>query len=178
VEKGDAMNFAEYQRFALSTAGDPQLGNAILGLYGEVGEVADLYKKHLYQGHPRPADDLVIEELGDLLWYVALATQIEVPTADLEFPLNDELSSQKVMPYDIEVLCDSVSILTRGLRDESQFAFHNIVRQASDVLTSIQEISNAHGVTIEDVAQRNIDKLRRRYPDGFTISDSVNRGKQ
>ena len=45
--------------------------NAALGLTGEAGEVADEVKKCMYQGHPwQPSK--IIEELGDVLWYVAL----------------------------------------------------------------------------------------------------------
>ncbi len=42
-----------------------------LGLGGEAGEVADLVKKHLYQGHGLDRRKLV-NELGDVLWYFIL----------------------------------------------------------------------------------------------------------
>lgn len=45
-----------------------QLMNAVLGLSGEVGEVADAVKKHLYQGHELDVDNIA-EELGDVLFY-------------------------------------------------------------------------------------------------------------
>lgn len=48
---------------------DAQINNALLGLSGEVGELVDLYKKHLYQGHPLDLD-LVKEEAGDILFYL------------------------------------------------------------------------------------------------------------
>lgn len=43
--------------------------NACLGLSGEVGEVVDLVKKYFYQGHELKVNK-VIEELGDVLWYI------------------------------------------------------------------------------------------------------------
>lgn len=43
-----------------------------LGLAGESGEVADTIKKVLYQGHHLDIMHLV-EELGDILWYLVLA---------------------------------------------------------------------------------------------------------
>lgn len=68
--------FHRYQRFAMVTANTKiprkeQLINGTLGLAGEAGEVADLVKKHFFQGHPlnRP---VLIDELGDVLWYIAL----------------------------------------------------------------------------------------------------------
>ena len=49
--------------------------NAALGLTGEAGEFADLIKKINFHGHAQDNDHL-IKELGDVLWYVALAAQI------------------------------------------------------------------------------------------------------
>lgn len=67
------MDANEYQRLAMRTATHKcyDLANAALGLTGEAGEVADIIKKHLYQGHGLCPDE-VIEELGDVIWYVAL----------------------------------------------------------------------------------------------------------
>lgn len=70
------MNFKEYQEKALRTAGMysckiNQLINGVMGLNGEAGEVIDLVKKHLYQGHELDKDKLV-DECGDVLWYLNL----------------------------------------------------------------------------------------------------------
>ena len=71
------MRANDYQRLALASAkldrplGD-QLINAALGLAGEAGEISDLVKKEFFHGHDCDAPKLK-EELGDLLWYVALA---------------------------------------------------------------------------------------------------------
>lgn len=69
------MTINEYQKAALRTAGnnkDTYLDNACLGLAGEVGEVCDMVKKHRFQGHDLDENHL-IEELGDVAWYLALA---------------------------------------------------------------------------------------------------------
>jgi NTP pyrophosphatase (non-canonical NTP hydrolase) len=108
------MNLHEYQALAMRTCpamgnGD-MIGNAALGLAGEAGEVADIVKKHLYQGHALNKDK-VAEEVGDILWYCALAaTALE---------------------------CD-----------------------------------------LGDIAQHNIRKLQRRYPQGFDTLRSQNRGPE
>ncbi len=46
--------------------------NAALGLSGEAGEFADTVKKHLFHGHPLDREEL-LKEVGDILWYAALA---------------------------------------------------------------------------------------------------------
>ena len=69
----DGISPEEYQRLAMRTAADDvDWGNVGLGLAGESGEVADAIKKHLYQGHTLDLSHMK-EELGDVLWYVALA---------------------------------------------------------------------------------------------------------
>lgn len=44
--------------------------NGVMGLCGESGEVIDLVKKHLSQGHPLDREAMV-KELGDVAWYLA-----------------------------------------------------------------------------------------------------------
>lgn len=93
----------DYQRDCLRTwsgmAGHEGMTNAVLGMAGEAGEVADLYKKYLFHGKDVSEDDF-INEVGDVLYYCAV--------------------------------------------------FASLV-----------------GCTLEDIMRANIDKLRRRYPDGF-----------
>ena len=72
------MNFSDYQQKAMRSAhvrepGDLKtLQNAALGLAGESGEVADMIKKVSFQGHQLDERHLA-EEIGDILWYCALA---------------------------------------------------------------------------------------------------------
>lgn len=48
-----------------------QIITACMGLSGEVGELVDIFKKHIF--HEKPLDDEhAIKELGDVLWYIAL----------------------------------------------------------------------------------------------------------
>ena len=102
----------EYQHLAMTTL-NPQLSkqdvliNGVMGLCGESGEVIDLVKKHLHQGHTLDREKL-IAELGDVAWYLA-------------------------------------------------------------------EIATALDVSLEEVLEKNIQKLRARYPKGFSEYDSINR---
>lgn len=72
------MNFSDYQQKAMRSAHVKEPGelrtlqNAALGLAGESGEVADLIKKASFQGHTVDEEHLA-EEIGDILWYCALA---------------------------------------------------------------------------------------------------------
>lgn len=50
-----------------------------------------------------------------------------------------------------------------------------IVDECSDVCWYLAEIANAIGVTIDDFFEHNVDKLRKRYPEGFDSERSINR---
>ena len=53
--------------------------------------------------------------------------------------------------------------------------YDHMAEEAGDVLWYLAEIADALGVTLEDIARRNIDKLLKRYPDGFDPERSRNR---
>lgn len=71
------MTINEYQAAALRTAQTDKLTanelllNSALGLCGESGEVADIVKKHRFQGHDLDLDHIA-KELGDVAWYLAV----------------------------------------------------------------------------------------------------------
>jgi NTP pyrophosphatase (non-canonical NTP hydrolase) len=50
-----------------------QLLHAMFGLVTESGELADAYKKCMFYGKPLDLDNIK-EEVGDISWYVALAS--------------------------------------------------------------------------------------------------------
>ena len=52
-----------------------RLNMGALGLAGEAGEVVELVKKHLFHGAELPVERLQ-EELGDVLFYLALLTGV------------------------------------------------------------------------------------------------------
>lgn len=71
------MTLNEYQALAQRTSRkdidlDDHLFNGILGLAGETGQCADLVKKCYFQDGRDIREDLM-DELGDVLWYVAEA---------------------------------------------------------------------------------------------------------
>ena len=80
------MDFNLYQKNALRTAGvkekDALVLNGVMGLAGESGECIDMVKKQLFQGHLLDRDKM-LDELGDVLWYIAITA------AGLGIDLND-----------------------------------------------------------------------------------------
>ena len=48
--------------------------NGVMGLNGEAGECIDIMKKHVFQGHELDREHM-IEELGDVAWYLAVCCE-------------------------------------------------------------------------------------------------------
>lgn len=101
------MTINEYQKLAMTTL-NPKLNkkdvliNSVMGLCGESGEAIDIVKKWLAQGHDLDKEHLV-EELGDIAWYLAeAATVLEVPLEDILQANIDKLKKRYPEGFDRE----------------------------------------------------------------------------
>ena len=84
------MEFNEYQAAANRTLyGNEQvLTNCALGLAGESGQLIDLIKDYTFKGKDLDRDKL-IDEMGDVLWYLSQIAQ----WADIPF---DEVAEKNI----------------------------------------------------------------------------------
>lgn len=79
-----------------------QVINAVIGLCGETGEVADLIKKTIYQGHPLDVNHLV-EEIGDVLYYLTwLSILFEVDISEIAYENMNKLNERYPNGFDPE----------------------------------------------------------------------------
>lgn len=53
----------------------------------------------------------------------------------------------------------------------------HMAKELSDCLWMIAEICSAIGITMDEVMQMNIDKLKARYPQGFEAEKSLHRAE-
>ena len=82
------MTINEYQELAMTTL-NPALDkkdvliNGVMGLCGESGEVIDVVKKWLAQGHELNREK-ILAELGDVAWYLAeVAYALDTPLEEV-----------------------------------------------------------------------------------------------
>ena len=75
------MTLTEYQNEAMRTASgvtaasdENLILNGAMGLCGESGEIIDLLKKNMFQGHDLDTEHIA-KELGDCLWYIAVCAK-------------------------------------------------------------------------------------------------------
>ena len=52
---------------------------------------------------------------------------------------------------------------------------HDLKLEVGDLMWGIAEFCYANGWTMEEIAEMNIIKLQKRYPEGFTTERSVHR---
>ena len=51
----------------------------------------------------------------------------------------------------------------------------SIKKECGDVFHYLAGIATMYGLTLEEIALANVDKLQRRYPTGFSTKDSLKR---
>lgn len=96
------MQFNEYQEKAVASAIYPagyQVLYPVLGLVGEAGEVADKVKKVVRDDQSVMSDEKrasILDELGDVLWYVAaLARDLQCSLEQIAVRNIEKLESRK-----------------------------------------------------------------------------------
>ena len=104
---GAIMTINEYQRLAMTTL-NPALDkkdvliNGVMGLCGESGEVIDIVKKWLAQGHELDREKIK-GELGDVAWYLAeVAYALDIPLEDVLQGNIDKLKKRYPEGFDTE----------------------------------------------------------------------------
>ena len=93
--------------------------------------------------------------------------------------LNPALGKQDVLINGVMGLCgesgEAIDIVKKHLAQGHPLDREGLIKELGDVAWYLAETAYALDVSLEDVFQRNIDKLKARYPEGFDASRSVER---
>ena len=158
------MNLYEYQTAAERTMGEhttaeERLLNAALGICGEAAEIAEI-------GRNRREE--LLEECGDLLWYVA----------QLHKACGENIGSSiiRVMPWSKRSTLDEMWNLSGVLADlvKKRF-FHgkhvedmHLASISRGLVQVVSTLLRPYGYTVEDACIHNVEKLLKRHPNGFS----------
>lgn len=142
-----------------------RLEHAILGMVGEIGEIADAYKKHwIYE---RPLDTVnMLEELGDLRFYIQMAINEDLT------PSSIPLASRGSFFKNLMTLTQSVGHFQLDI--ETNQVEHQKL-SLSRILCQFTSLCLQMGVTEEEVIQKNIEKLTKRYPTVYSNEAAIAR---
>lgn len=174
------MNFQEYRRLALRTAKmfptqRENLQHAVLGLTTEIGELATEVKRMTIYGKPMTEDMRLhmIEEIGDVQWYVPLGLLAMGLDALPEMPLQmiEEFSS-------IVTLADltiSLSAMAGGLAavymaPADEIDYQDIGCVFTGIVALADKIALHLSTTGDMTREMNIGKLQVRFPQAYSDS--------
>lgn len=93
--------------------------------------------------------------------------------------LNPELDKKDVLINGVMGLCgesgEAIDIVKKHLAQGHELDREKLAKELGDVAWYLAETATAIGYDLEDIFQMNIDKLKKRYPEGFSVEKSVNR---
>lgn len=175
------MNLQEYQgKTARFKAGDVSHKEALavwaLGIAGEAGEVAEAVVMKRKQK--------IGEELGDELFYVAaLAGDLGLSLSEfsLDFRINFRMKfatfcNPESLALDLSIKAARMAeLIKKHLGQGHPIKMAAVKELLADLLLCMASLAAEYELTLDAIAQQNIDKLTKRYPNGFSTADSLSR---
>lgn len=183
------LTWDEYRALARRTQ-DPtlspreKLAHAVLGLCSELHE-ADLELTALLFGNPEFTNDTKTRlalEIGDCYWMVAelcdyLDSEIDVPL--FSSPYRGKIrhtTLPRVGEADFRsTVADLCSMAQKTFQGHKLDNILRAKRAPSVIASRLEILAEKSGFDTPTILHMNIEKLKKRYPDGFSAERSVNR---
>ena len=93
--------------------------------------------------------------------------------------LNPELNRKDVLINGVMGLCgesgEAIDIVKKWLAQGHELDKDKLIKELGDIAWYLAETAYALDVPLEDVLQGNIDKLKKRYPEGFDSKKSIHK---
>lgn len=193
IKRGvDTLHVTEYQEKAQRTSppGHDKALNGCMGLMGECGELVDAVKKWKFQSgdHAQLPLDKLVDECGDILWYCAevFSGFDKVLSEAYERETRVEEMSKQRIAYDLETACALIAqqsvhpyfLLTHsglGYKPSAIEINHGLWHVMMVFLRVEDVLKRFLSSSLDAAMSRNIDKLYKRYPDGFDPERSLHR---
>ena len=95
--------------------------------------------------------------------------------------LNPMLDKKDILINSVMGLCgesgEAIDIVKKWLMQGHDLDKEHLIKELGDIAWYLAEAATALDVPLETVLQENLDKLRRRFPNGFDTQASVHRKK-
>ena len=93
--------------------------------------------------------------------------------------LNKELSKDDILLNSVMGLCgesgEAIDIVKKHHFHGHALDKEKLIKELGDVAWYLAEAATALDVSLEDILVANIEKLKKRYPEGFDKEKSINR---
>lgn len=160
----------------MDVAAEVQQATFALGLVCEATETQELFLD--YQNGAQP--DKLVKELGDVLWHMAgLCTLFGIRLGDV--CVSDPERAMFAPPHEVQNLSIEAGKVSDYMKKVVGHG-HDLDKQhlcdgLALVYHSLLSLCSSFELDIGDVAEANIEKLRRRYPEGFSSERSIKRSQ-
>lgn len=84
----------------------------------------------------------------------------------------------ELINYTLGLVCEAGEfgdMIKKHLFHSHDLDVEEIKKELGDVMWYLSNICNVLDIELGDVATGNIEKLKKRYPNGFSVKDSINR---
>ena len=92
---------------------------------------------------------------------------------------NPELSGRDLLINSVMGLCgesgEVIDLVKKHVSHGHPLNREKLIDELGDVAWYLAECATVLDVTLEEVLERNIEKLKKRYPEGFSTERSINR---
>lgn len=169
----------KYQEISRRTAPNGMsVKNIALGLIGEAGEIADLIKKQVYHGHPINLTEIK-KELGDLLWYFARLCDHNKTNFSEDigqsFQAMQREGTKGIIEHDLVNISIMLNTYVNYVATDIMLVGNGEYSDAIMIFACMSKIATHFDIDLEEVAGMNIEKLYKRFPEGFSKEASIAR---
>lgn len=93
--------------------------------------------------------------------------------------LNPVLSEKDILINGVMGLCgesgEAIDIVKKHLAQGHELDKEALIKELGDIAWYLAETATVLGVSLEEVLTLNIEKLKKRYPEGFDVEKSIKR---
>lgn len=177
------MSMQNYVELAIKTESvissinniDFRMLHAAMGICTEVGE---LCHNAVFFEHDNPEKNRanLVGELGDVFWYVAIACDVivldfnKISQSKIDAVIED-CTLQRLVIKSSEIL----DMLKKTIYYKKAFDAYTIAGLLTDIIELSISIINLNELTLDEVLEKNINKLAARYPDKFDSYRAIHR---
>lgn len=95
--------------------------------------------------------------------------------------LNPQLNKKEILINSVMGLCgesgEAIDIVKKWLAQGHELDKEHLAKELGDIAWYLAEAATALDLSLEEIFQANIEKLKKRYPEGFEIQRSTHREK-